>query len=88
MLARVQVDHEIDQRAFQSRACTGETNEAAPAEFGRPIGIEQLQFCAEGNVIFRLGELRFVAPAPYDAVRTGVFANWNTLIRQIGDLEK
>ena len=55
MLARVQVDHEIDQRTFQLRAGAGETDKTAPAQFCRPVGIEKIQSCAERNVICRLG---------------------------------
>jgi hypothetical protein len=51
MLARVLVDHEIDQGAFELRACARETNETAPAEFRRPFQIKKIQSRAEGNVI-------------------------------------
>ena len=54
MLARVQIDHEIDQRALQPRACAGETNESAAAQFRRPLEIEKIQSCAERDVIGRL----------------------------------
>jgi len=55
MLARVQVEHEIDQCAFELRACTGKTNETAPAQFRRPFQIEEIQSCAERNVIDSVG---------------------------------
>ena len=43
MLARVQIEHEIDQRALQLRARAGETNEPAPAQFRGALQIEKLQ---------------------------------------------
>ena len=49
MLARVQVEHEIDQRAFELRPCAGKTNEAAAAQFRRPFEIEKIQSCSERN---------------------------------------
>ena len=55
MLARVQIDHEVDQRAFELRACPGETNETATAQFRRPFEIEEIQSRAKRNVIGRLG---------------------------------
>src|SRR5262249_33333612 len=39
MLARMQIDHEIDQRAFQSRASPGETNKTTAAQFRRPLQV-------------------------------------------------
>ena len=58
MLARVQIEHEIDQCAFELRACAGETNETAPAQFRRPFEIEKIQSRAERNVI---GSIRLFA---------------------------
>ena len=43
MLARMQIEHEVDQRALELSAQAGETNEAAPAQFRRSFKIEQLQ---------------------------------------------
>jgi hypothetical protein len=51
MLTRVQVEHEVDQRALELRACPGKTNETAPAQFRRPFEIEEIQSRAERNVI-------------------------------------
>ena len=53
MLACVQVDHEIDQRAFELRACAGKTNETTPAQFRRPFQVEEIQSRAERDVIGR-----------------------------------
>ena len=55
MLARVQVDHEIDQRAFELRACAGKTNETAPTQFGRSLKIEEIQSRTKRNVIASIG---------------------------------
>ena len=55
MLARVQVDHEINQRTFELRPCAGKTNETAAAQFRRPFEIEEIQSRAERNVIGSIG---------------------------------
>src|SRR4029077_21277949 len=39
MLPCVQIDHEIDQRAFQLRARAGETNKTAAAQFCGPLHV-------------------------------------------------
>ena len=88
MLARVQVDHEIDQRAFQFRACAGETNKTAPAQFRRPFEIEKIQSRAERNVIGSIGQLRFLAPTADDPICAGILANWNALMRQVWNFKK
>src|SRR5437773_7422737 len=88
MLARVQVDHKIDEGAFQFCAGACETNKAAPAEFCRPFGIEKIQSCAKRNVISRLGESRFLTPTADDPICAWVFASWNALMRQVRDLKK
>src|SRR5437773_1929194 len=84
----MQLDHEIDERAFQF--CTGasKTDKTAPAEFCRPLGIEKIQSCAERDVISRLGKSRFLAPAANDPVCAGIFANWNALMWQVCNLKK
>ena len=88
MLTRMQVDHEIDQGAFQLRARAGETNKTAPAEFCRPIKIQEIQSCAERDVIDRLGQSWFVAPSAHDTICARVFSNRNALMREIRDLKK
>ena len=87
MLTRVQVDHEIDQGAFQLRACAGETNKTAAAQFCRPIKIEKIQSCAEHNVIDRLGQSRLLAPTAHDPICAGVFANRDALMRHIWNFQ-
>src|SRR6266568_7472820 len=51
MLTGVQIEHELNQRALQPGTRAGETNEATPTDFRRPLRIEELQFCAERDVI-------------------------------------
>src|SRR5437773_10326567 len=87
MLTRVQVDHEIDEGAFQFCAGACETNKAAPAEFCGPLRIEKIQSGAERNVISRLGESRFLTPTADDSICAWVFASWNALMRQVRDLK-
>src|SRR5947207_14448385 len=88
MLARVQVDHEIDEGAFQFCAGACETNKAGPAEFCRPFGIKKIQSRAERNVIGRLGKSRFLTPTSDDSICAWVLPNWNALMRQVRNLKK
>src|SRR5436189_5175158 len=88
MLARVQVDHEIDEGAFQFCAGACETNKAGPAEFYRPSGIKKIQSRAERNVIGRLGKSRFLTPTSDDSICAWVLPNWNALMRQVRNLKK
>jgi len=55
MLARVQVDHEIDEGALQLRPGARKTNKTAAAEFCRLSWIEKVKSCAERSVIDWLG---------------------------------
>ena len=54
MFARVQIEHEIDQSALQSRPRARKTNESAAAEFRRAFQIEESELCSKRNVIFDL----------------------------------
>ena len=51
MLARVQIEHELDQRPLQPRARAGETDEPASAQFRRAFQIEKSQLRSERDVI-------------------------------------
>src|SRR5436309_11151543 len=51
VLARVQIEHELDQSTFQPRPKAGETNKSAATEFRGALRIEQLQPGPDGNVI-------------------------------------
>src|SRR5207245_11551966 len=43
MLARVQIEHELDKSSLQPRARAGKTNETAPTQFRRAFEIRQLE---------------------------------------------
>src|SRR4029077_13864889 len=88
MLARVQIDHEIDEGAFQFCAGARETDKTAPAEFCRPLRIKKVEPCAERNVIDWLCESRFVTPTADHPICARILANWNTLMRQVRNLQK
>ena len=88
MFACVQIDHEIDQRTFQSRAGAGETDEIAAAQLRRALEIKNFQFLAKRHVIGRVTQLRFLSPAADYAIAARVFADRNALVRQICNLEQ
>src|SRR5262249_35137892 len=88
MLARVQLDHEIDQSAFELRTCAGKTNETAPAQFRRPFEIEEIQSGAERNVIGSIGQFWLLAPTADDPICAGILANWNARMRQVWNVQE
>ena len=51
VLSRMQVDHEINQGAFQLCTCSRETDKTAAAKLRSAFQIEELQLRAESNVI-------------------------------------
>ena len=86
MLARVQIEHELDQCPLQPRAGAGKANEPAPAQFRRAFQIEELQLRAQRDVVeHRKVERRLLAPTPHDRVvgrggsdrRVGMGQVWN-----------
>ena len=88
MFTRVQIDHEIDQRAFELSAHAGKTNETAPAQFRSPLKIEEIQSCTEFHMVGRLGKLRLLAPTANDPICARVLANRNGFMRQVWDIQK
>src|SRR5437868_6480324 len=65
MLARVQIEHELDQGALQSRSGASETDKSTATEFRCPFQVEQLQPGSDGNVIERISDFRFLLPLPH-----------------------
>src|SRR5687767_10812809 len=64
MLRRVQVEHEIDQGAFQSRTYAVEDREPRAGNLGGALQVENAQRRSQIDVILRLEiEFRFCAPA-------------------------
>src|SRR5687767_9341951 len=54
ILSRVQVEHEIDQRTFQSRAGAVEDCEPRPGNFSRALQVENAQRRPQIDVVLRL----------------------------------
>src|SRR5713226_3583012 len=76
MLARVQVEHEIDQRAFQSRAGAVQNREARAGDLRRALEIENAERRSQVDVILWC-EIKFWlrAPAADLRIRRFVFAD-------------
>ncbi|MCG3162393.1 MAG: hypothetical protein JMDDDDMK_03643 [Acidobacteria bacterium] len=87
VLGRVQVEHEIDQRAFELRAEAGQNRKTRACNLRRALLIENAEGHAEINVIFRLEAFsRKIArrsPAAYFRVRRFIFADRNRFVRQV-----
>src|SRR5207302_8598069 len=89
VLARMQIEHEINQRPLEFRTRAGKTNESAPAQLRRALQVEDLQFLAERNVIEHFpGQLRLLPPLANDFVRARVFSERHALVRNVWNFEK
>ena len=89
MLARVQIEHEINQRAFQSRARAREADESAPAQFRRALQIEKFQLRPERDVIQHdSAQRRLFSPTSHHRILARVFAHRRVCVRQIWNLEE
>src|SRR6478736_770528 len=88
MLACVQIEQEIDQCAFEPRACAGKTNKTAPAQFRRRFEVEKIQSRSDRNVIGSIGYLRLLAPTADDPICAGILSNWNACMRKTWNSQK
>src|SRR4051794_369694 len=89
VLARVQVEHELNEGALEPRTLAGEADEAAAAQLRGAFRIEQFQRGADGDVIadFSL-EARLLAPGAHDRIVARFAANRRGGVREIRDLEE
>src|SRR5581483_7915320 len=85
MLARVQIDHEINQSSLQSRARAGETDKTAATQLCGAFHVEKIQFCGEPNVIYGIYQLRLLSPGPHQTVRSRIFSDGNAFVWQVRD---
>ena len=84
MLARVQIQHQLRDRAMQTRDRALQHDEASTRKFRGGIEIDEPELLAERNVIERLErELRRIAPPSYLDVRRGVRAFGNRLVQYV-----
>src|SRR4026208_2559978 len=88
MLARVQIEHELDQSSLQPRARAGKTNETAPTQFCRAFEIKQLEVRSNGDVIQRRVEVRLRSPRTHHWIGAGVFPDRHFEMRQSGNLQE
>src|SRR5581483_7300060 len=88
MLARVQVEHEIDQRAGQLRAGAAENGEARTREPRRALEIEDAERRAEIPMRLRLEieASRLAVPAHFDVV-VSALADRHARVRQIWQVQ-
>ena len=86
MLARVQIEHEIRQRALQLRAQIPVNGEPRPGQLDRALQIEHAEF--RPQIPMRLGsEIKFRrrAPAPHFDVLLRAVPHGNAGVRQVGN---
>ena len=83
VLARVQIEHELDERPLQPRARAGKANEPAPAQLRRALQIEELQLRSERDVIERVFQLRLFSPTANNRIVARVFPYRRVRVRQI-----
>ena len=87
MLARVQIQHELNEGPLQSCSRPGKTDEAAPAQFRGALRIEKLQLRSKRNMIESVGQRRLFSPAPNDRIVLRIFSHRRIGMRQIGNSE-
>src|SRR5262245_20068805 len=84
---RVEVEHEVDQRAFELRAKSAEDGEARARHLRRALLVEDAQSGAEVDVVLRLEafgvEIARSSPAADFPVGRLVGADRNRLVRQV-----
>src|SRR5205823_506115 len=88
MVARVQLEHELDQSSLQSRAGAGKTDETAPTQLRSAFEIKQLEVRSNGDMIQRRIEIRFRSPRTHHWIGAGVFPDRHFEMRQIGNLQE
>ena len=86
LLARVQVEHEADQRALQLRAIAPVNGEAGSGDFGGPFQVEDAELRAQLPVRLRLEvERPHLAPLLHFHVAALVGSNRDFIAREIRD---
>src|ERR1700689_2741133 len=89
MFARVQIEHEVCQRPLQFRSQIPINCKACARELHRAFQVENAKFSAE--IPMRLGcevKLRRRSAAADFYVFIGTMADWNALVRNIGNARK
>ena len=88
MLARVQVEHELDQRAVQARQRSGHQRKPGAGDLAGRFEIEHPERFAEVGVVLGVEiKLSRLAPAADFDVAALVFAVRHAVVRQVGETE-
>ncbi len=86
MLARVYIEHEVDQRTFQPRAQAQVHHKACSCNLGGPLEIQNAQFGPKIPVrLHREVESRRSAPTAHFHVISGILAHRNRFLRKVGN---
>ena len=88
VIARVQIEAEIDERPQQPRAEPGVTDETAAADLRGAFEIEEPELFAEFYVIERVRDLRLFAPRFDDGILARIVADGRGVVREIGKAEQ
>ena len=85
MLARVDIEHKVDQRTFESSTGAIQDRKTGRSNPGSSFQIQNAQCCAQIDVVFRFKiKCRRIAPAPDFHVVRFLFANWDAFVGDIG----
>jgi hypothetical protein len=86
VFARVQVEHELDQRALQLRECALQHHEAGAGNLGGHLEIHEAEAFAEVYVILRCEiQLPWLAPTTHFLIVTLILAVRDARVRDIGN---
>src|SRR5947209_19924654 len=84
MFARMKFQHEVDERAAQTRPCAIQNCETRARDFARAVEIEKPQRSSKINVISRLEiKLRRLAPATFFTISSLVLSDRHALVRNV-----
>ena len=88
VLARVHVEHELDQGPMQAREPAAQGHEPAPRQLPRELEVERAEPDPEVGVVLRLEvEARRLADPPFLAVVVLVPAHGHGVVGEVGDLQ-
>src|SRR5438105_10565051 len=88
VLARVQIEHELDKSTLQPRPGAGKTNKSAATELRGALEIEQLKPGSDDNVIERICNFGFRSPLPHHQIRAWIPSDRSIRVWQVRNLEE
>jgi hypothetical protein len=85
----MKIEHEVDQRPFETCADTPINSEASPRHFGSTLHVQNVQLRSEIPVRFRLeSEFARRSPTPHFDIVPFVFPNRHAVVGQVRNVRQ